>query len=241
MAGVWMMEINKPYSGTLGLGMGTPKVGASFFNNTRLQGPQWSYLAGPFWSTNTLIIGGYNSSLMAQGTGNLPGWHPNDVVNSTWMLPLSTLNTTLHVKYMSFVQPSDKIFAVMDVQSDVIGLPATIYTNFTSQLVKFFNGSLACPATAPFCSFNDTCANFVGKLDYFRFCFGGRHSFGIPISSLLMDDVNWTCRLKVSKTTTANASIGNPFFRFFYTAFDVVQKKISFAPAVGFTDQVFFS
>jgi len=65
--------------------------------------------------------------------------------------------------------------------------------------------------------------------------------FNLPTQTYLLDSANFTCKFLIEKSPNANGSYGAPFFRNFYTLYDVATRQIGFSMAAGRLGFITFS
>jgi len=83
------------------------------------------------------------------------------------------------------------------------------------------------------CFLAGVCSDYVNLFTPFEISFGD-FIYTIPVESFLVDDVNSVnCKIMVKSSTNNYATLGQPWFRTYYTGFDSVANQIGFGMAMG--------
>lgn len=123
----------------------------------------------------------------------------------------------------------------MSPESDSIVVTNKTYSN----VISYFTSAvpaMICNNTsnASGCYYNGICSDIVSKLSNLWFSFGGDGvKYVVPPQSYLTEDANaLVCRVKIAKTTGNTIILGQPWFRTFYTGFDLNNNQVSFVLSV---------
>ena len=122
----------------------------------------------------------------------------------------------------------------MSPETDTIAITSKTYTSVVSYFTST-GASLICNSTnVTGCYYNGICSDIISKLGNLWFSFGDGMKYAVPPQSYLTEDVNaLVCRVKIAKVTTGNTIIlGQPWFKTFYTGFDIANNQISFVQSI---------
>lgn len=196
----------------------------------------WTYYASPFSLVDSVItigsadkafiksnktFGGYSIASNSSYTVSLDGFGAS---NYTWVnyTIAHSANNTNEAQYALLSPESDSIIVTNKTYASVISYFSS--TGFTCNNT----------ANATGCYYNGICSDVVSKLSNIWFSFGGDGvKYVIPPQSYLLEDASaLVCRVKVGRTTGNTITLGQPWFKTFYTGFDLVNNQISFVPGV---------
>jgi hypothetical protein len=225
-----------PVQGLIGLGLGATK-----FGNPVLQqlGGQWSYYTGPYLTNKTLLtIGDWNTNLLMPNTT----FNFYNIVNgfTNWSLPVTqfTYNNTLQVPLLNVTIAAQ---AKLDIQyvnfnymQDSIVLPNKTFKNLTTLITNQVK-NLICNSSmfGGACYLPGVCSDFINNFTPISVSFGD-FIYTIPVKSLLQDDANSAnCKVLIKQSGDNFATLGQPWFRTFYTAFDANTKQIGIGLPMG--------
>lgn len=154
-------------------------------------------------------------------------WYPTNGVN--WTISMSDLKFA----GVSIFNSSETSKAYFNFNSDSILLPPTTYNKTVTALLKAIPG-LVCSNTSN-CVYNDVCSSISSKVPVMSFNFDGSTTFSIPVQTEVMDNQNQaTCVFGIGRQTRGNfVTLGMPFMKAFYTAYNIDTAKVGVALSVG--------
>ncbi|MFS8159891.1 MAG: pepsin-like aspartyl protease [Candidatus Roizmanbacteria bacterium] len=121
----------------------------------------------------------------------------------------------------------------MSPETDSITITTKTYTSVVSYFTSTGAGLICNSTTVTGCYYNGLCSDIIGKLGNLWFSFTDGVKYVVPPQSYLAEDSNaLVCRVKIAKTTGNTIVLGQPWFKTFYTAFDIANNQISFVPSV---------
>lgn len=220
-------------NGTVGLGLGQPMYGASFTTQLAAQvgspvSNVWSFSAGPYVkNVSTLFVGGINNNIVK--------------VNSTWAWFNTTGNSwtinqaDVRLNGSSIFNATETAKAYFNFQVDNILLPNATYAKVVANMTKALP-TLNCSGPAgSSCVVNDVCGNVAPKLLPIQFSFDGVNYYSLPITVEAVDQQNAiTCQVKIGRQSKGNfVTLGLPFMKAFYTAYDMTQAKVGITIPMG--------
>jgi hypothetical protein len=108
-------------------------------------------------------------------------------------------------------------------EADSITITNKTYTSVAAYFTASVGTSMVCNnASVVGCYYNGLCSDIISKLGNLWFSFGDGVKYVVPPQSYLVEDaVALVCRVKIAKTTGNTITLGQPWFRTFYTAFDL--------------------
>jgi hypothetical protein len=117
-------------------------------------------------------------------------------------------------------------------ETDTITVTNKTYTSVVAYFTSIGAGLVCNTTNVTGCYYNGLCSDILSKFGNLWFSFGDV-KYVVPPQSYLVEDTNaLVCRVKIAKTTGNTIILGQPWFRTFYTAFDITNSQISFVPSV---------
>jgi len=136
-----------------------------------------------------------------------------------------TFNTNASMSYFvdvnyevdSIIVPNVTYAALVASWKPITGLVCTNNNNYN--------------ISVPNCYYNGLCTDILNKFQPFTFQFGDGLVYTLPPSSYLLEDTTaLVCRVKVLRGSSTNViSLGTPWFRTFYTVYDLNYLQLNFA------------
>jgi len=191
-------------------------------------GNQFSVYAGDFpLKPSRLVFGSVDTTLY---TGYRSAYNfINNIVTPTNQYLVSLTN--LAYSNLTFnTNASLSYFADVNYELDSIVLPNVTYTALINSF-KPITGLVCNNASVSGCYYNGLCNDIVGKFQPFTLGFGDGMTYILPPQSFLAEDTNaLVCRVKVARGTSLNViTLGTPWFRTFYTVYDLNYMQVNFA------------
>jgi hypothetical protein len=116
--------------------------------------------------------------------------------------------------------------------SPYITITPTTYTSLTTVLKGQFTG-ITC-TTGSNCVYSGPCSDLKGHVSNIVIEFGDGIPYTIPVQSFLLDSTtSGTCSVMLISGTGSSVILGTPWFKTFYTVFDLNNMQISMALATN--------
>jgi len=144
--------------------------------------------------------------------------NPNAWVVAIDSFTLSAANGT-NVTSRNYVNGTAN--AYLQPELPTIAIPAANWTNFSKTLVSTIP-QLNCSNNQTGCVFNGVCSDIAAKLLPITVTFMDGLKYTIPAQSYAQDDaISNVCHVYLSMAPTNDFYLGMPWFRTFYTTFNV--------------------
>jgi len=175
----------------------------------------------------TLTIGAPSTTVaMPNATVMYNVTNPNAWAVAIDSFNLSVANGTM-VSSRNYVNMSANAFLQPEMMT--LALPAANWTNFTKQLVSSIP-QLNCSNNQTGCVYNGVCSDIAAKLLPVTVTFMDGIKYMIPAQSYAQDDLlSNVCHVYISMSATNDFFLGMPWFRTFYTTFNVNTQSVTFA------------
>jgi len=137
LGAVWNTSYVYPYSGAIGLGMGTPTFGTHYLQSKTWSSSQWGYIGAIHPNNRTVLsIGGPNSAYVA--INDAFATYNVQTNSKTWTINLGTLwyNNGASSTVMAGSTANSVVPVTFDIMNDTIWVPPGIFGNITTALQR---------------------------------------------------------------------------------------------------------
>eukprot|EP00347_Sterkiella_histriomuscorum_P014759 403359643 len=221
----WKIDLPN-LDGIFGLGLGSTKDQSFLVNSDSMQ---FSLFLNE--TNSDLYVGGYDNSLLAQGTESEGyGLHTYDVIGDSWTLELQDARFI----YLTFLK-SGANKAKISSTEEFIYIPQEDFQGLSSAW-KGKSADVNCNGTA--CSIKQSCEFIASEIGPFKLQFNSNDYFSVEPEQFMYEGAQFgpeyagNCIFGVMSsdeaTSTGTFILGQAFLRNYLTVFDVAKKQISF-------------
>jgi len=142
----------------------------------------------------------------------------------------SFINTTLA---HSNVNTNEIQSVDMNFEQDALIIPNKTYTALIT-ILKTIPGLVCTNASVAGCYYNGLCNDIIPKFQSFMFSFNDGQMYTLPYQSFLVEDANaLVCRVKIARGFGNVMSLGTPWFKTFYTVYDMNYLMMNFGLGIN--------
>lgn len=124
-------------------------------------------------------------------------------------------------------------FVDVNFEQDSLIIPNKTYTALITAL-KTIPGLVCTNATVNGCYYNGLCNDIIAKFQSFSFSFLDGQMYTVPYQSFLVEDMNaLVCRVKIARTYGNVMTLGTPWFKTFYTVYDMNYIMVNFGLGIN--------